>query len=267
MATHTETHGGNYGRKFAISRENGLTDKNGRPYFFEYLPQLPANTERRKFETRPGKDGNPKHYELFSALDGYLIGVDMESKMFNGTAQAESWLILTLIDATEEYRVEAGQIDGRFSIDIMRRLLDPRFDPNYKIRLSPYAFAGEDGKPVIGVSMISGVDTKLESKKDAPHLAGIPQPSVTEHKGKNLYDWMPVAKWLYEKIQRTVVTRLTKDPISAPQRTPMPTPTVTNVTTAAPANDPRFPQYAGHTSAPFPAATDAPPVDESDLPF
>lgn len=261
MATHTETHGGTPGRKFAISRENGLTDKNGRPYFFEYLPQLPANTERRKFETRPGKDGNPKHYELFSAVDGYLIGVDMESKMFNGTEKAERWLVLTLIDATEEYRIEAGPIDGRYSMDIMKRLLDPRFDPNYKLRLSPYAFQGNDGRPVIGVSLISGVDTKLEGKADSAHLAGMAQPNVVEFKGEKKYDWTPGALWLYEQVKTRVCPRLMKDPISAPQRTPMPAPTGTYTPQAA-YNTPSNPDPG------FPSVADAPAeIEDDSLPF
>lgn len=258
MATHTETHGGTHGRKFAISRENGLTDKNGRPYFFEYLPQLPANTERRKFETRPGKDGNPKHYELFSALDGFLIGVDMEAKAFNGTEKMERWLVLTLIDAEEEYRVEVGQIDGRYSMDIMKRLLDPNFDPRYKLRVSPYAIT-DNGKTNIGLSAISGTDSKLTASKDATHLAGIPQPETVSFKGETKWDFTNVALWLYEQVKTRVCPRLMKDPISAPQRTPMPTPTATHTPQ---------PAYQTATADPFPTLADAPPVtDDDQLPF
>lgn len=206
MATYN-SNGGTFGRKFGISRENGLTDKNGRPHFFEWIKELPADKAGRKFETRPGKDGSPKHYELFTALDGYLTGIEAVGKAFEGR-DAETWLVLTLTDEQGEYTIEAGQVDGRFAMDIMKRLLDPAFDPKEKIRMSPYAFTGEDGRPVIGVGIICGMDSKLQSKASSAHLQGISQPGISEFKGKKLYDWMPVAKWLYTRIQKTVIPSL-----------------------------------------------------------
>lgn len=254
MATHTTT-GGDYGRKFAIGRENKLPD--GRPYLFEWIQSIPSNIGNRKFETRVGGDGKERHYELFGALDGYLIGIDREAKMFNGTANPEAWIVIHLIDAQEEYTVEIGRIDSRWSTDFMKRILDANFNPNLKIRISPVS---SDGK--IYLSTYSGAD-KLEAKHTAPHLAEMPQPITREWKGKTEYDWTPVAEWLYEQVKTKVCPRLMKDPISAPiERKPLPAPTTTNTPQAA-YNTPHTPAQN------FPAIADAPPVDENtdDLPF
>lgn len=214
MATHTNNGGGAYGRKFSISRENGQVDKNGRPYFFEWVKELPTNTNGRKFETRTGNNGE-RHYELFSALDGYLLDVRQEAKdMGNGP---ENWLVLQMIDADDDYTIEVGRVDSRYSMDILKRLLDPNFDPNFKLRISPYSILDEKtGRYSIGISAISGTDGKLEAKKESAHLAGIPQAESREWKGKTEWDFSGVAKWLFDKVRSTVVPKLTKDPVSAP---------------------------------------------------
>ena len=225
MATHTSSGGGAYGRKFSISRENGQADKNGRPYFFEWVKELPTNTNGRKFETRTGGNGD-KHYELFSALDGLLVGVQRETKDFAGTP--EDWLILQMVDGAEDYRIEVGRIDSRYSMDIMKRLLDPNFQEGQKLRLSPYSVKDEKkGTYSIGLSAHSGVDGKLEAKRESAHLAGMPEPDKREWKGKIEYDFSPVAEWLYTQVETFIAPKLVKDPISAPgpkerptQRTP-----------------------------------------------
>lgn len=237
MATHTDNGGGNYGRKFAISRENGLSNKNGRPYFFEWLPQLPDNRERRKFETRPAPEGKERHYELFSALDGYLIGVDQEVRAFDSTRDMQQWLVLRMNDAGDEYTIECGRIDGRFSIDIMKRLLDPNFDPNHKLRISPYAIE-DNGRWNIGLAAITVPDTKLKAGKDDSHLVGIAQPEIREWKGKKEYDWTPVAMWLYEAVKTKVCPRLMRDPLLVPQPEKVPMPPPSN----AKAVDANFPE-------------------------
>lgn len=213
MATHTESGTGAQWRKFAISRENGQVDKNGRPYFFEWISGLPANTEKRKFETRT-KGEKTTHYELFAAMDGYLIDVREEMKdLGNGM---ESWLVLHLNDLDGEYVIEVGRIDSRYSIDIMKRLLNPNFSPNQKIRLAPYAIAKEGGGWNIGVSAYSGVD-KLEHSQTSDFLRGIAQPLKSEWKGDTLWDYSPVGKWLFDKVQELIAPKLLKDPISVPQ--------------------------------------------------
>ncbi len=231
MATHTTT-GGDYGRKFAISRENGQADKNGRPYFFEWLQSLPADQGKRKFETRVNGKGENRHYELFSALDGFLIDISQEVKTFEGS-NAEKWLKCVLTDAGDEYHIEIGRLDSRYSMDLMKRLLDPHFNPNQKLRLAPIASEPKvDSKGGIFLSAYSGVD-KLEARHDCPHLAGMPQPITREWKGKTEYDWTPGAEWLYDRVMREVYPRLMQDPLVRPaERTPIPPPQAGFPTTA-----------------------------------
>jgi hypothetical protein len=252
MATHTTSGGNEYGRKFSISRENGQVDKNGKPYFFEWVKQLPSDPGKRKFETRKSGAGEDRHYELFSALDGFLISVEKSLQTFGGTKKEETWLKALLIDAGDEYHIEIGRLDGRYSMDFMKRLLDPVFDPNQKLRLSPVVSAPKDGnKGGMFLSTFSGVN-KLEAGYQCAHLAGMPQGEKFNIRGEDVWDFSKVAEWLYEQVQARVIPRLMKDPISAPQHV-----------TAAPAS----PQSAP-PSNPFPTEVPPPTADDfSDLPF
>lgn len=221
MATHTNNGGGIYGRKFSISRENGQADKNGRPFFFEWLKELPENKGQRKFETRTNANG-AKHYELFAALDGHLIGIEREEKDFSG--KPEHWLVLLMADGPEDYRIDIGRIDSRYSMDLMKRLLDPNFHEMQKLRLAPFSMKNDKGGYNIGVSAYSGPDGKLEAKRECAHLQGMPEPDKREWKGEIEYNFLPVANWLFDQISAFVIPRLMKDPVSAPQAAPAPTP-------------------------------------------
>lgn len=214
MATHTESGKGSYGRKFSISRENGQVDKEGRPYFFEWVKELPSHPGKRKFETRES-NGKSRHYELFAALDGYLI--DIREEMKDLGKGMEAWLTLHLIDADDEYLIECGRIDERYSMDIMKRLLNPNFSPNQKLRVAPYAVKDERGKWNIGISAYSGVD-KLDHSQSSDFLQGIHRAESREWKGKTEWDFAPVAKWLFGKVNELVVPNLMKDPVSVPKR-------------------------------------------------
>lgn len=233
MATHSDN-GGNYGRTFFIARENGQVAKDGRPYFFEWLRTAPPEgVNGRKFESRTNSAGETRHYELFTALDGYLIGVEIIAKSFDATRQNEKFIVLRMIDQEEEYTVEIGRIDSRWSMDIMKRLLHPAFDPNKKIRIAPYSIE-ENGRVNMGISAISIPDAKLTASYKDEHLAGMPQPETREWKGKTEYNFLPVADWLFGQVDTKVVPRLRKDPLTEPVRVPMPSPTAA-VPTAQPA--------------------------------
>lgn len=236
-------------RRFSISRENGMSDKNGRPYFFEWIKELPDVTDgdRRKFETRRNSKGEARYYELFGAISGHLTRITREEKDLPDGR--EYWLCLYMSDGPEDYKIEVGQIDGRYSLDIMKRLLDPAFRPSESLRLSPFAMSDKDtGKQNIGLSAYSGVDGKLAANRDAEHLSGITQPATATFQGKTLWDYTPVADWLWEKVCATVAPNLPKVPGSA--------------ASASPARHPD--RYFG---APATNAIDAAPVETDDLPF
>jgi hypothetical protein len=81
----------------------------GKPYFFEYIKELPPEQERigRIFESRPNPKGKIEHYELFSALDGILTGIVIEQKQMQSGPQ--EWLILEFQDVIERFSVECGE--------------------------------------------------------------------------------------------------------------------------------------------------------------
>lgn len=212
MATHTENGSGFPGRTFFIGRENGQKAKDGRPYFFEWLRELPEEKGKRKFETRTNSEGVERHYELFTALDGYLTNIEEEVKMFNGTQQADKYLVLYMTDVPDEYRVEIARIDSRWATDLMKRLLDPNFDPRQRLRISPF-YSDSDGRVNYGISTYSGPDGKLTAAREDAHLQGIPGPETREWKGKTEYDWTAATQWLLDKIKETVKPRLMQDPL------------------------------------------------------
>lgn len=235
MATHTNFGGGSDVRNFRIGRENGHLNKNGIPHFFEWLRELPVNAGKdRKFETRKD-DERTTHFELFRALDGYLSKIEVGDKVIEG--KSRKFLYLSLVDGLEVYRIEVGDVDGRYSIDIMRRLLDTRFDPALKLRLAPFAIEN-GGRYTIGLSAMSGTDGKLiAAYKDFhtkevvnPRLEGSPEPTSTIFKGETHWDFIPVAVWLYKELQAHVMPKLSATPEPAPAPQPA-APAQTNIRT------------------------------------
>ena len=292
MAVHSQTGpGGAYGRKFTIMRQDGITKKgDGEPFFFEFITALPPEDQRkgRTFETRVKGDGKTANYELFKALDGILSGVRVEQKNM-GTGGVQDWLVLSMQDGAEDYVIEVGEMDGRFAMDLMKRLLDPYFVPTQKLRMSPYLFIDAQGKASTGVACISGVDAKLSASStgnDKMHknvrLEGVPQATKWTHPrtGKDEYDFRPVAQWLWAQLIRFVIPKLVADPLNAVRPTPeyATGPANTNVRASDEANridytapastDANFPtSERGHYSAPPPRQESPQKQDDDGLPF
>ena len=226
MAAHTYSgSGGGWRKKYSIKRQDGLTKKaDGKPFFFEYIKELPPEQERigRIFETRPSKKGWFEYYELFSALDGILTGIVIEQKQMESGPQ--DWLILEFQDVIEPFSVECGEITDRFASDIMKRLLDPAFDPALKLRISPYSFKKDNGTYNFGLSAISGVDAKLSAAKTAteknhanPRLASMPDAEQWFNRAtmKDAWDFRPVSVWLVQQLFEYVVPKLQSSQRSA----------------------------------------------------
>lgn len=251
MATTTHAAQNYSGRKFHVSRKDGQTNKDGEPYFFERIDNLPADTGKRLFEVRSGGD-EPRCYELFKAISGYLVGLAIEEYKF--ADKEEKHLIVYLQDGAEDYRIGLGKPEERYAMDFMKRVLHKNFDPAAKLSLSPFAIKDKDGRTNIGISVYSGAN-KLTGVKEDAHLQGIAQPQtfVNPKTDKTEYNWKPVAAWLWLQIREFVLPVIKSDPISVPaQKLPPP-----------PANTPQ-PQHD-----PF-AGLSAPPVgtlEGEDLPF
>ncbi len=202
MATHTTTGGDSYGRKFTISRQNGQNDKNGKPYFFEWLRELPEDQAGRLFETRRAPDGTARHHELFQALDGYLSGLERDLREISG--KQRDMLYLKLKDGTDAYEIEIGDYDGRYALDLMKRMLHPDFSLAKKMRVSPYSLIKDSGGCNIGVSVFSGVNKMVAGWKE-PHLAGMPEPvKETLRNGDTNWYFDDQARWLFEKVSELI---------------------------------------------------------------
>ena len=205
MATHTTTGATSGVRRLSIGRING--EKTGKPVFLEWLRELPASAEQflRDFETR-NSDKGPRYYERFQAVDGLLTGIRTESREVMG--EPRTFLYIRLDDGSDIFDIEIGDYDGRYSINLMRRLCNPMFNPMLTLRLSPYAVEHE-GRTHIGVAAYNGPD-KLEARKSEQGWQ-MAEPGKTEHKGKTLYDWLPVADFLMDYLQKNVIPKLVAD--------------------------------------------------------
>lgn len=204
MATQTTSGNQFPGRTFEIKRDTN-TD---RAYWFEWIDEIPDQKGQRKFLTLTSKNGKVRNYELFTAISGYLTGIEIEEKSFGDYKPAEKWLMIYMQDGHEQYKLQAGEVSDRYSLDIMKRLLDKNFDPLQTLRLSPFAKKQDNGKWMMFISAYSGPDGQLSAKKDDPHLQGIPQPETTQHKGETLWDFTPIARWLFARIQKEVIPNL-----------------------------------------------------------
>lgn len=230
MATTTHAAQSYSGRKFSISRKNGVSDKNGEPYFFEYLhDDIPANPGKRLFEVR-----GERKYELFKSISGRLVNMAIEEQTF-GPDKVEKHLIVYLCDGPEEYKISLGKPEDRYASDFMKRILHQHFDPALNLSLSPFAIT-EGEKVNMGISVFSG-HNKLTASKDDAHLKDIcaPQTFVNPKTDKTEYNWKPVAAWLWVQCRDFVLPALA-DPFGAPLQTPAPAQAF-----SAPANDPFFP--------------------------
>lgn len=203
MATHSNTGGSDGKRRFQIGREGG--EKTGTPVFLEWLRELPAEAERkgRKFETRG--DSTKRHYEIFTALDGILIDIYREKKTILN--EKRDMLYVVLDDGDEVYEVEIGNIDSRYTQNLMGRLLNKHFNPAAKVRISPYALTKND-KTYIGVA-VNNPDKLEPIRRDDGYE--IPEPATTKFQGKTLWDFMPVAEWLFGQIENKVKPKLSKN--------------------------------------------------------
>lgn len=256
MATHTET--ANYsGRKFTISRKDGQQNKEGDPYFFEWIkeiPQLPP-TSKRIFETRPKKD-KTDYFELFQKIDGYFVGAAKREVDYGAETQVNLWIFL--VDGEEDYTIDLGQFVGRYAMDFEKRLLDTNFDAAKRIGLQPYAIFDKDKKRWnIGVSVYSGIN-KMEAKIDSEHLSGMPQAEEEKLRNgtSNWYFDKPAA-WLWDQLNVRVLEKIIGDPISFKQ-SPAPTPLPNTDTVLPPAE---------HREAEFPTEEPVFEPDEDSLPF
>lgn len=220
MAAHT-TDGSAKGRRFQIGRENG--SKTGKAVLLEWIPEIPENQAGRKFETRTSDSGKVRHYEVFTAIDGKLTKIYTEERQILN--ETRRMLYVVLDDGIDVQEIEIGDVDGRYSLNLLPRLLNANADFEKTIRLSPYAYE-KDGKNIIGIGVYCGPDDLPRPENGVLKLA---EPTQTPHKGSILWDFMPVFDSLWSLIETNVIPKLNSLPAgvsSSPQAVAADFPTV-----------------------------------------
>ena len=199
-----------YTRTLTIGRET--EDKKSRPHFFAYIKELPENPPKgAKFRTKvSGTSGKSHHYRLYQGWSGHLIGLEINMKEY-GSGQPEKVLIATMQDDDGDVNIELPFFGG-YAGDLMKRLLDDGFRPDQSLSLSPFAMDKDNGKQNIGISCISGTDTKLMARTSdfggqtpSPHLAGLPPLDKVIVKGVTTWDNSTAHEWLWARLQEKVV--------------------------------------------------------------
>lgn len=233
MAAHT-TDGSARGRRFQIGRENG--SKTGKAVFHEWIPEIPENAAGRKFETRLNGKGEPRHYEVFSAIDGKLTDIYTQTREILN--EQRQMLYVVLDDGHDVQEIEIGDVDGRYSLNLLPRLLNPNANFEKTIRLAPYAYVKND-RNIIGIGVHCGPDDLPRPEDGYLKTA---QPTQTEHKGKVLWNFLPVFESLWAEIEKKVKPQLTSLPAGiSSDDDDFPAQDVTSYEEAAPVGDDQLP--------------------------
>jgi hypothetical protein len=243
-----------YTRTLTIGRET--EDKKSRPHFFAYIKELPENPPKGAiFRTKTSAgSGKIHHYRLYKGWSGHLVGLETNMKQY-GSGQPEKVLIATMQDDDGDVNVELSFYNG-YAGDLMKRLLDDGFRPDQSLSLSPFAMDKDNGSQNIGISCISGTDTKLMARTSdfggqtpSPHLAGMPRLDVVPIKGKDTYDCTKMHDWLWAQLQEKVVPWLSSVGGAAqPKRQTIPDADPSKRPNAYPAS---VPESSGDDDLPF----------------
>jgi len=199
MALHHGSMSDDGSRRFRIGRIGA--NSAGEAVILELLKEKPETTDaRRRFETRTKEDGKSWTFEVFAAIDGFMVDVYKTTREISGIQ--ETILMCDLKDGIDLYRIEIGHFDSRYAQSLLSSLADPNFKITDRFRMQPYAFTDkESGKPRIGVTCYSGAN-KLEKRRGVPDTDFCPpEPTQTLFKGETLWDWIPVSEYLYNWVR------------------------------------------------------------------
>lgn len=210
MALHHGSMNDDGSRRFRIGRIGA--NKTGEVAILELLKSKPETTDtRRKFDVRTKEDGTQWTFEVFAAIDGILADVYKQPREIQGVT--ETILVADIKDGIDLYRVEIGHFDSRYSLALLASLADPNFKLTDRFRMQPYAFVDKaSGKSRIGVTCWSGAN-KLEKRRGvADSDFAPPEPTQTLYKGETLWDFSPVAEYMYNWVRFNVFDAAKADP-------------------------------------------------------
>jgi len=210
MALHQGSMNDDGSRRFRIGRIGA--NKTGEVAILELLKAKPETTDtRRRFDIRTKEDGTQFVFEIFGAIDGILVDVYKQPREIQGIT--ETILVADIRDGIDLYRVEVGHFDSRYSLALLASLADPNFKITDRFRMQPYAFVDKaTQKPRIGVTCHSGAN-KLEKRRGVADSDFCPpEPTQAVFKGETLWDFSPVAEYLYNWVRFNIFDAGTKNP-------------------------------------------------------
>lgn len=237
MSTHaqgTGTRGS--GRWFDIKVQRDSTGATGKdskagPAFFEAVKELPAQIPQGvKTEIR----GDLK-FLIYEGISGYLTNLYTREVTVEGKSKPVKYLNIVLADAEGQYNISTGSIDERYSTQLLKRLLDPNFDPSKVLYVGMYMIEDkEGGKPNKGISAKSG-DIKLKAAKGDAHLANCPPVKVIEVEGQeDVKSYWPIVNWLMTELAKKLPADVLTKPVGKSDETPAAAPAVPAAPQAAP---------------------------------
>ena len=179
---------------YALGTEGGV--KEGRPLFKQWLKKRPV-PQPQNFE-----EVNGKYYLTFDTMSGVVEIIKTEKKelTFNGKTDVVTRLYVTMSDKDGTFNVDLGNLDGRYAQNFLMRLLRPELNIDNPVSISPYKMETEDGGLNMGVVVYQGSTKMAAYKKEELSEMGCPPAGVAEFKGKKFYDFMPVASWLFARV-------------------------------------------------------------------
>jgi hypothetical protein len=197
-------------RRFRIGRIGA--NKTGEVAILELLPQnTDISDAKRRFDVRTKEDGTKFVFEIFGAISGHLVDVYKQPREIQGVT--ETILMADVRDGIDLYRIEVGHFDSRYAQSLMASLAGPNFKLAAPFRMQPYAFTDKaSGKPRIGVTCHSGAN-KLEKRRGVPDTDFCPpEPIQAVFKGETMWDWTPVAEYLYNWVRFNIFDAGKADP-------------------------------------------------------
>jgi len=210
MALHQGSMNDDGSRRFRIGRIGA--NKTGEVAILELLPQNTDTSDaKRRFDIRTKEDGTQFVFEVFGAISGQLIDIYKQPREIQGVT--ETILMADIRDGIDLYRIEVGHFDSRYSLALLASLADPNFKPSDRFRMQPYAFVDKaSGKPRIGVTCHSGAN-KLEKRRGVSDTDFCPpEPTQAVFKGETLWDFTPVAEYLYNWVRFNIFDAGTQSP-------------------------------------------------------
>jgi hypothetical protein len=200
----------NYGAQVKRKLITGRRDKqkDGPAVLKVRVPEIPSDPEKGAVYEHYHTDNGEFCYQVFSGVTGIVTDIYRANKTIMGNDKA--FLFVDLESGGEPITWEVGNLDGRYAMNLMARMLNPYYIPQNPAYFSPYAFKAdvkdETGKIIkqnadqIGVSVQQGADKVTSPGRVVMEQMGQPQPITWQGRGgKTEYDFMPVAEWMLQK--------------------------------------------------------------------